>query len=307
MYKIVFSLAVHERYECIIDLIDNINCFNSDCAIVIHLSKGFKNNSLISKELFLKLTKNNKNVYINPVSLETSLYSLLQVHLLNFDYISKKIEFEYFGICNSNDMFVKSGFESFISGYDCCLEWNSKMKSWEYYGALLNDNLSSKFNEEIKLKYRSYLEGTCYSKDLFSKIYETISKYDIHNHKFNYPAEEYLIPSLAMKYGKNIRNARGTKNGVGYLYVNRHIIKNVIRSKDKFAVKRINRDFYDYQRCYIRDVIMGNKEIYNTLGLKKCHKKYPYFKDILNSIISSIKMRLSKIKKIKVYLGKKIK
>ena len=297
MYKIVFSIAVHEKYECIIDLIENINYFNSNCAIVIHFSKFFKNNSLISKEKFLELTQKNENVYINPVSLETNLYSLLQVHLVNFAYISKKIEFEYFSICNSNDMFVKSGFISFINGYDCCLEYNSKMNSWEYYDALINDSFSSNFSEEIKVKYRSYLEGTCYSKELFLKVYESISKYDIYNYKFNYPAEEYLIPSLAMKYGKNIRNARGTKNGVGYLYVNRHIIKKVIRSNDKFAVKRINRDFYDYQRCYIRDVITCNKEIYTILGLKSHHKKYPYFKDIVNSIMSSIKMQLSKIKK----------
>ena len=309
MYKIVFSIAAHERYESIIDLIENINKFNEGCAIVVHLSSRFVNNSLISEETFLSIINSYSNVFINPNRQKTSLYSQLLVHYVNFTYIKDKIEFEYFSICNSNDLYVKSGFYEYIKNYDYMVE-HRKMKSskWAHYYKFFKDDYIMSILEEngVKDYYLSYMEGTAYKKSVFDAICDNFTLTDLQNYSFNYPVDEAIITSLCIKLFKNGGDGRAIKNGVGRLYVNHYTIRKTIKSKDKFGVKRVNRDFYDYQRCYIREKV-ANIDLSQKLGLtlKKFSPLKYYFKNMLGTIYTLFTKFLSVVRfKMRVLFGK---
>lgn len=76
-YSIVFSIPVHEKFEVIVDQIININHFNPNCAIVLHLSKKFDyTGTAMSEEQFRQIVNSFENVFINENRLDTVYFNI---------------------------------------------------------------------------------------------------------------------------------------------------------------------------------------------------------------------------------------
>ena len=285
-YRILFSVAVHERLETVYDLIKNLLFFNDDCAVVLHFSKGFVANSLISEETFYSLISNMNNVLINEIRIKTNANTLLSTHYLNYVYANKIIDFDYFSPCNSNDLYIKKGFYSLIKEYDSVLEEMELTNKWGHFKSFQSDFELVTFLSPFKL-YISFLEGSCYSHSLFNSICEMLLQLNVVERKFFFPAEELVIPTLAMHFSNKHLFGRSVKNGVGALFVNKMIIRRTISSSNKFAVKRIDRDFYNYQRIYLRNRFKECKTIYADLGLAE--KKVSLFKYVFFDVFGTIK------------------
>ena len=97
MYTICFSIPVHEKLEVVLDQCYNIHYYNPKSAIILHFSSGFNySGSAIKKEEFEKIVEGLGYVYINPKSVRTNLYDIIQAHLSNFNYARNEIEFSFF-------------------------------------------------------------------------------------------------------------------------------------------------------------------------------------------------------------------
>jgi hypothetical protein len=285
MFNFVFSLAIHEKLETAVDQIENILFFNKNSAIVIHLSSLFlPESSKLSLEEFKNYISrlHHSSVFINPTRLVTTKNSLLQVHLLNFKYAISNLNFSYFAIINSNDLFVKNGFFAFAQNFDCGVEIGEFSKKWMHFNfANQNKIVQTLVSKGIPL-YISYLEGTFYSRDLFLKIEKFLSFFPIFETSFLFPCEEIVIPSLAKWFSQKFVRARAIQNGIGSLFVNHHTIQKCFNNKSKFAVKRIDRNFFDYQRSYIRiNITKDNSLVSSITGLstKNTNMVFYFFKD----------------------------
>ncbi|WP_295095950.1 hypothetical protein, partial [Ruminococcus sp.] len=123
-YNIVFSIPIHEKFEVVLDQIINFFHFNPDCAIVYHISQGFNyKTSQLSKEEFVKAIDIIGNVYINPESVRTGGADIIQAHLSNFKYIASVVDFVFFSMCSSNELFIKAGLTGFVNDHDCGIEF----------------------------------------------------------------------------------------------------------------------------------------------------------------------------------------
>ena len=298
MYKIVFSIAAHERYESIVDLVENLNKFNNNCLIIIHLSTAFCNNSLISEEKFNTIINGYENVVLNPNRQKTSLFSQFLVHFVNFCYAKQNFAFEYFSISSSNDLYLKEGFYESVRNFDYLNEPKEMKRSkWVHFDKAKNDPLVQTVFQKNNVSHFlvSYLEGTIYKKDIFDRICSNFTLEELQSYIYKYPVDELVITSLCFKYSSNGGYGRAIKNGVGRLFVNRRTIKKVLKSSNKFGVKRINRDFYDYQRVFIRERITKDLSVYQTLGLKTTNTNplIYYFKDLWGTIIARLTSFLS--------------
>ena len=303
MYKIMFSICAHEKYESLIDLIENINFYNPGSAIVIHLAKKFNESELCTKDKFLEIISKMPNVYINSESIETSTYSQMNCHLLNYRYLKdKNIEFEYLSICNTNDYYLKSGLYDYIKDYDALIMDMPLKKNWSHYKDMeSNLDFMDYLNNALKgIKlYQCMLEGNAYKKEVFDKIYDNITSHlDIY-HIYNFSIDEVLFTSLGVYYSKNYKSGQDCQIGfLGDYYINRHYIKICLKKNEKFSVKRINRPFYDYQRIYVRDKIQENTNIYNELCIEKKNVsfiKYWYL-DIKNTLWTIVRNYGHKVK-----------
>jgi len=258
--KLLFSIAVHEKPETIVDQIENILTFNPNSLIVLHISKQFSDKSkYLAPDAFYSYLNNNPNVYINDQRLSTSKYSPGQTHCSNFLYASKKIKlaFDYFVLLNSNDLFIKPGFANQIGSADYGIEARKYTKHWAHYKAATMDDFTKTVikNNSLDNLCLSYLEGTFFARHLFSKICDALVSAGIFTSKMNYPQDELTIPSLAKKIGGKEDNFRAIKNGNLDLFVNLKTIKQALKDPLKFGVKRIDRDFDDPYRIYIRERI----------------------------------------------------
>lgn len=267
-FNIVFSIPVHEKYEVVIDLILNVFGFNPECAIVLHYANGFREaKSAISFDEFESAIKKIGNVYVNPETVRTGMYDIIQAHVSNFRYIESQIDFEYFALTASNELFIKEGLFNHIKNYDAGVSFIDidSEKKWIIAGLakqdkVLIDYLSSKGWNKIM---GSHVEGSFYRKELMSEIVEHIeSFFDYKIKGVFYPRDEVFFPTflwnIAQEKELNILNP-----GL-YCWTpwNKSCFQWDIRVKDVkrllkfcpniFSVKRIPRVIDNHTRIYIR-------------------------------------------------------
>lgn len=268
-YKIVFSIPIHEKFEVVIDQIINILHFNPECAIVYHLSQGFNyKDSQLSKEGFLEAISSIGNVYINPESVRTGGADIIQAHLSNYKYIAKVLDFDYFSMCSSNELFIKEGLASFISESDCGVEFldvtSEKDQEWESGLMALKDNDLKRYlkKNEVDKFYGSHIEGSYYRKDLFDEIVGEIeSFYDYLKMPFAYPREEVYFPTVVWIINQKKNPIRVSKNGL-FSWSRWHSlmdlkvwawdISRLEKESGFYSVKRVDRDINANLRMYIR-------------------------------------------------------
>lgn len=273
-YNIVFSIPVHERYEVVLDQILNYLSFNPECAIVLHISPSFDdNNSLISKELFLSFIKNKGNVFINPSSVRTGWSDIIQAHISNFHYVDSIIEFEYFSMCASNELFVKEGLYSYINNFDCGVSFIDAKKHPEWVPAQYanKDLCLRKMIHDLgsDVIMPSHIEGSFYSRDIFFKICSVIdAHFDYKEAKLFkfYPREEVYFSTVLWALSQRDKSIKVKDTGLFTLiHWNDHIlryncmeillcdIRKCKKAESPYhSVKRIPRIIDDYRRAYIR-------------------------------------------------------
>ncbi|MGL5901211.1 MAG: hypothetical protein ACRCZO_00865 [Cetobacterium sp.] len=210
MYKFCISIPVHEKFDVILDQINNINYFLKGAMIILHLSKSFE-----IKDEEIKILESFGNVYINSERVSTKWGHILHAHISNWNFV-KKFEYEYFIFHSSNDMFIKSGLEEEIVKYDYYFPLGKFNENWIGYNKVFKDesfmNLLKKLdikNEEI---YQCLTEGNYFRKDIINKVFEILEELKIDENSI-YPREEIWTPTISnyvikkyfshMKKGKN--------------------------------------------------------------------------------------------------------
>ena len=268
-YDIVFSIPVHEKFEVVLDQIMNINFYNKNCAIIIHLSQVFDyKNSLLSREEFETIVFEIGNVYINPDSLRTGPFDIIQAHISNFYYMYGICNFTFYSMLASNELFVKTNLLSHISGYDCGIQTNRNAKNnmeWVQAAcAVMYDEDLPKILRELNSAdiYGSQIEGTFYKRELLFEICNLITKhYDYKGMTFKYAREEIYFSTIAMALAED-RKITVMENGFftyvpwenidDMRYVPYFRINSLRKENNVFAIKRVDRKLNDPVRCFVR-------------------------------------------------------
>ena len=221
--KLLFSIPVHEKQDIINNQIENILNFNPKSKIILHVNKSFipthvagldsgKANSIKESKTFdAKLTKY-KGVYVNSKSFNYEFAKgLLFIHINNFlEAIHLKLDFEYFIIISSNEMFIKKGLISYIEQFkngaqivkfDTNIDWHNFHKN------IQNDsNILSLLNDlNLDSFYGGQTEGQFYQKHNFQKIAEIYLKHFGARELSNFETEEIacqtIFKSFNIEYG----------------------------------------------------------------------------------------------------------
>ena len=267
MINTMISIPVHEKTEVVIDQIINFQHFCPDCGIVLHISKSFDyNDSFHTEKEFLFILSTFKNVFVNPNHLDTAFADIVHTHVSNFKYVSKIVDFEYFALGASNELFVRVMPE--IKVYDANFIEGKFEKSinWYWYNHALNDQylklILDHFGGTISDVRQSQIEGSFYKKDVFvevSKIIDTIYNYEEVSKKDRivYPREEIYYPTIAYLSNKNLKNQELNYTFVAwenpnYLPTIEEI--NTIANGEmqgKYSIKRVLRNFNDPVRFLV--------------------------------------------------------
>lgn len=266
-YSLLFSIPVHERLDVVVDQIFNILHFNPSSAIVLHLSQKFDyDNSPLSKQDFVSIVSQFPGVLINPESLRTNLLDIIQVHLSNFGYASSVIDFDYFCMSASNELFIRKGLSERICAYDAAvgrIDVNDHMGwYWEQAQPSLQDpSIKQMFaNTGWTNIYGSQIEGTFYRKDLFLEMKTLIEAvYDYQVMPYAYARDEVYFSTIV-----NNKIDHGCQLAISSLYtwVPWHrgnlavyiidILQILLFKKNIYSVKRISREISDNTRSFIR-------------------------------------------------------
>ena len=167
--SLLFSLPVHEKHDIINNQIENILNNNPNCKIIIHANKSFSD--------FNPSYINYKNVYINSNRIDYVYGNgLLYIHSNNFlEAIKLNINFKYFILLSSNEMFIKKGCVDYISQnkngiqlieYNDDILWHNFNKK---YDTLINNENIIKLLNHLNLKnlIGGQSEGQFFEKYIF--------------------------------------------------------------------------------------------------------------------------------------------
>lgn len=196
-YKLVISIPVHEKPDVINNQINNFNKYINDFAIVLHISKSFFETYTIDE------IQKYKNVYINPVNLDTKWADIIQTHLSNYDYIKNVLNFDYFVLHASNDMYIKKGFDKYIQKFEAGFNIRKVIEPNSYWWP---GNLALQDTDLVKIMKKcgqsmviaSQVESSFYKRDIMEQISRIISS-TLQEKQCNliYPREEIYFSTVA--------------------------------------------------------------------------------------------------------------
>jgi len=246
--KIVVSIPVHEKPEVINNQIENFKKYIENVIIVLHVSKGF------FLHYSLKEIDQTDNVYINPTNLDTKWADIINTHISNFHYISSLIDFDYFVLHASNDMYIRPGFDKYISRYEAGFNrrkvikknshwWTGNMALEDYQLKAMMDSCGQ------SMIIASQVESSFYKKELMKAIVSIIeAHYDDNSKTDIYPREEVYFSTIASKLV--------SRELVGYptTFSEVHRFDRVL-----WGIRDITR--YVYRRLGLRQII--SQETYN--------------------------------------------
>lgn len=265
MAKIAFSLLVHENPSIILEQVNNVLFFNPNSIIVLHFNPRFNENGTLTKKELFGIFEKNDRVIVNPNPVDVSIDNIIQGHLSNFKCI-KDIDFDYFYLIASNEMFVNFGAESFVEKYDYGCE-KIHDKNWFYYDKVLEDTALIKlygesFEERV---FRSQVEGSFYSKYIFGQLVSKIEEvYDYKKQSSVYPREELLFSTVACNDFADLNRYNGCLCYINWkrgLFLSIGKVKKVAKSSLLFSVKRVDRNKKNYLRQYIKFYLLKSKNV----------------------------------------------
>lgn len=197
--KIVFSIPIHEYPDVARNQAENIKKFVPEAQIVFHICREFYNNfsDLILKELSF--------IHVNPEHMDTSWGNIIHAHLSNFEFAYKNLDFDYFVLQSSNDLYVRKGIENYISKYDAGFNHRIVKDNslWWPANKAVKDICLKNIMESYGLNkiIASQVEGSFYKKEYFRKICNIISEnYKTFDNELNYTREEIYFSTIAAKY-----------------------------------------------------------------------------------------------------------
>lgn len=268
MLKLLFSIPIHERLEAVVDQIINIQSLNEDAGVVLHLSLGYEDkNSDLSLSEFEQLITQYKNVYINPNRVRTGNYDIIQAHIENFNFAKNVVDFEYFCMCASNELFIRPGLYDYISKYDCGLDYNDvdcnvKWKAGRQ--AQVDESLKLMMSSLDTTKIvGSQVEGTFYRKQLYERVADVIMRYyDYRTMDVAYAREEVYFSTIFWAINRGGKYSVLNKGMFTFCPWQRQFTMNVrlrevININNKvdnniYSVKRVERRLNDCIRAYVR-------------------------------------------------------
>ena len=181
---LLFSIPVHEKPEVVLNQIENFKYFNPNCIVVLHVSLGM---SVADYNRLEALLEDLDFVYINPTRLQTGWAdgTLFKAHLETMRFaIREGIAFSHFCLHASNEMFVKTGLEDWVNGYDAGFDQVNEGKNNPVYQQIdhfKKDIFSSRILRRNGLErvLGSQVEGTFYSRELVELIIERLAGHSL--------------------------------------------------------------------------------------------------------------------------------
>lgn len=317
--NIIFSIPINEKFEVVVDQILNFKTLNNNCGIIIHISQGFNyEQSELNLDCFLEIVNKIDNVYINDKKLRTGKYDIIQAHLSNFEYVKNIIDFDYFCMCASNELFFKEGLYDYIKKYDAGVGYNNIKfnPKWIPGKYAKNDDSLKKIMKILDVKNNniigSQIEGSFYKKKIFEKICLLINEnYDFNNMKVAYAREEVYFSTIVWNLSLLEKKLKIKENGmVTYCPWNRKYTMNVkineidnllLNENNFFSVKRVPRIQNDCVRQYLRQMynyaFMENRLLSTNYVYEK--KIFLKMKEIKKIIKCNCEVFIKVLKKLK--------
>jgi hypothetical protein len=297
---ILFSIPIHERQDIINNQIENIMNYCPNCKIIFHINKNFKT--------FDKKYSEYNNVFFNSIQYNyIHSKGLIWIHINNFlEAIRLKINFKYFAIISSNEMFIKKGLNKYIEEnknglqmikYDENINWHNFKKGIEK-----NENME-KMLDELKLDtiYGGQTEGQFYQKNIFQFISTIYLKFFGYNELQSFETEEiisqtifkslnikYSLPFTLQNYSNNISfNQQFISNILNnnFIIPDNTIKKNLFSPHINhdctsiYSLKRIDRTFNPLRNYLTRKGFILNKEYFQLKTYYYSNGSSIYYKD----------------------------
>jgi hypothetical protein len=280
---LLFSIPIHEKQDIINNQIENILNYNPKSKIILHVNKSFKSfNS--------SLTQYN-NVYVNSISLNYEYAKgLLLIHINNFlEAIKLNIDFKYFIILSSNEMFIKNGLIHYIKKYKNGLqivEFNKNIEWHNFHKNIEKDTTIINMINELNLNtiYGGQTEGQFYEKYIFQKISDIYLKYFGNKELNNFETEEIVVQTIFKSFNIDYTKPFTLQNYSNNLIFDINFIDNIITnniiipnnnikntlisphvnndSTSIFSIKRVERSFNNIRNHISRKGFILNKDIF---------------------------------------------
>lgn len=213
--KLVVSILAHEKPEVVLDQLANLRHFLPDATVVLHLHRQFawmEKKSLFGypESAFVDFAKQ-PNVLVNPKSVTTLWANLHHAHHANFHYACRELDFDYFLLHSSSDMFAREGVEQYVSQHDCGVSILAPQPEFGYALRAEGDPVYQAIARDAGAKelWISQVEGTFYRRELFADLVARIERH----HKFD-PSKSYVHEEI---YYPTIISAMNVKRGYPYL------------------------------------------------------------------------------------------
>lgn len=223
---IYVSLLVHENIDVIINQIDNLNKFYSNCIIIIHISKISKitTNNLNEKIKNLKI----KNVIINNNQTDTSWGNVIAGHIANIEYIKNMKKRGIIVFHASNDMLISNKVENYVSTTKSAYNLRLVLPGSYWWPAhmVLQDKIFTNFVNSFNSGaiFASQIEGSFYETDVLFEIITLINKHNLLDTNYHYTKEEIFFSTLAHCIGYQ-------PNGLPYIFSEVHDFDRILWSK----------------------------------------------------------------------------
>ena len=281
--KLLFSIPVHEEQDVINNQIENILNNNPNSKIILHINKSFSN--------FVNKITNYENVFFNPIKYSYSFgKGLLFIHINNFlEAIKLNIDFEYFIILSSNEMFIKKGLIDYIEKWGNGLQIvkYDSLNSWHNFNKNLeNDknvrNLINFLN--LDTFYGGQTEGQFYEKNVFKIISDIYFKIFGSNEQHNFETEEIISQTIFKSFNTSHGLPFTLQNYCNKIEFNEKFINNLINnniiipnnyientllsphvgldSSSIFSIKRVDRSFNNIRNLLSNKGFILNKDEY---------------------------------------------
>ena len=195
--KLAISIPVHEKPDVIRNQIENFQKYIDDMCIVLHVSSGF------FEKYEIKELENLEDVYINPTHLNTKWADIIHTHLSNFHYIFEMLDFDYFVLHASNDMYIRRGFTEYVQKYDAGFNIRKVIKKYSHWwpgNMALEDKQLLEMMDACgqTMIIASQVESSFYRKDIMEEIVKIIEEhYDAATKVGNYTREEFYFSTVA--------------------------------------------------------------------------------------------------------------
>jgi hypothetical protein len=277
--KLVFSIAVHEQPDVVINQIENFYKYNPGSSIILHVSKKFNK----KYDSFLN-SISNERLLINPLSLETGHAdgSQLAIHLSNLCYIvDSKIPFNYFCISSSNELFIKNGLFDYVKNYECGSFLRIEEKN-NWWAGIKHDKYFFKLKNKLPTNksYASQVEGIFFNSITSFQIYSLFKDFNFNTYQSlinkilrkaikyaskyidikvkPYPKEEFYFATVLGNICNSIGLPYCYMNWSNNLTISKDIILEIIDNPNKyeniFSVKRVERKIDDQVRVFINNL-----------------------------------------------------